>query len=252
MAREPGGGSPKYQRVADDLRARIKAGEFPEGRLPVERDLVTQYAPISQGTIRQALGKLRDEGLIESRVGSGVYVRSWQPIVRNALKRLTSEQWGEGRSMWDVDVENRDLEVRDVQIEQLPAEPAVARALNLPEGELVWRRNRKYVVDGVAVMRATEYIPDDLARGTRITQVDTGPGGVYARLADAGHAPVRYREEVQSRPPSTAEADDLQVRAPSPVAEVVRYAFDSADRVLTVNRMILDASRYLLQYDFPA
>lgn len=252
MARESGGGSPKYQRVADDLRARIKAGEFTDGRLPVERDLVAEYAPISQGTVRQALAKLRDEGLVESRVGSGVYVRSWRPIVRNALQRLSAEQWGEGRSMWDIDIEDRELEVRDVQIEQLPAEPDIARALAIPEGELVWRRNRKYVVDGVAVMRATEYIPDDLARGTRITQINTGPGGVYARLADGGHAPVRYREEVQSRPPSSSEAADLQVRAPAPVVEVVRYAFDSADRVLTVNRMILDASRYLLQYDFPA
>lgn len=251
MAREPGGGPPKYQRVADDLRARIEAGEFADGRLPTERDLRDHYA-MSQGTVRAAIDVLRDEGIVESRVGSGVYVRSWRPIVRNARERLRSQQWGQGKSMWDVDVEDRDLDVRDVQIEQLPAAPDVARALDLPEGDLVWRRNRQYVVDGVPVMRATEYIPDNLARGTRITQIDTGPGGVYARLGEGGHPPVRFREEVQCRPSSPAETADLNLAAGRPVVEIVRYAYGTADRVLTVNRMILDASKYLLQYDFPA
>lgn len=252
MARQASGGTPKYRQIADDLRARIADGEFAEsGKLPTEKELLERYG-VALGTIRQALSVLRDEGLTESRHGAGVYVRSWRPIVRNALKRLSAEQWGEGRSMWDVDIDDRSLEVRDVQIEQLPAAADVARALGLVEGELVWRRNRKYVVDGVPVMRSTEYIPDDLARGTRITQVDTGPGGVYARLADAGHPPARFREELQGRPASAVEAADLELAPAIGVVELVRYAYDMAGRVMTVNRMILDASRYLLQYDFPA
>lgn len=249
MPRKPGAPL-KYREIADGLRRRIASGEFlPTGKLPPERDLVKEYGA-SQGTVRQAIATLRDEGVVESRVGSGVYVRSWRPIVRNALKRLLAEQWGEGKSIWDVDIDDRRLEADGVQVEQLPAPSDVAAVLDIPEGEPVWRRNRRYLVDGVPVIRSTSYIPDDLARGTRITQNDTGPGGTYARLADAGYKPARFREDLRCRMPSSAEIEDLRLPAATPVVEIVRYAYDSTDRVVEMNRMILDASRYLLRYDF--
>lgn len=251
MPRKPGEPH-KYREIADDLRRRINAGEFGEKRkLPSERDLRAPYGA-SQMTVRQALGVLRDEGLIESRVGSGWYVAEWRPIVRNALKRLSAAQWGEGRSMWDVDIDDRQLEARDVQIELVDAPADVARALDLEEGELVWRRNRRYVVEGQVVMRATSYIPDDLARGTRITQIDSGPGGTYARLREAGHGPVRFSEQLRCRLATPTEVDDLHMAAGAPVVEQHRSAMRADGRVVEINRMVLDASRFLLVYDFPA
>jgi GntR family transcriptional regulator len=240
----------RYREIANELRGRITAGEFSKGhRMPTERDLRAHY-DVSHMTVRQALGVLRDEGLLESRVGSGWYVTEWRPIVRNALNRLSPEQWAEGRSMWDADVEGRALEAADVQIEQLPAPDDVARALGLEGGELVWRRNRRYLVDGVPVMRATSHIPDEFARGTRITQIDTGPGGTYGCLREAGHGPVQFREEIRCRLATPAEVDDLALSAGAPVIEQHRFAKQADGTTVEINRMILDASRYLLQYDY--
>ena len=250
MPRKPGEPH-KYREIADDLRRRINASEFEGGKLDSERNLREQY-DVSQMTIRQALGVLRDEGLLESRVGSGWFVAEWRPIVRNALKRLSATQWGEGRSMWDVDIDDRILEAVDVQTETLPAPSDVARALDLEEGTLVCKRNRRYVVDGEIVMRATSYIPEDLARGTRITQIDAGPGGTYARLREAGHGPVQFREQLRCRLATPAEIDDLHLAAGAPVVEQHRSAMRSGGRVVEINRMVLDASRFLLVYDFPA
>ncbi|MFB6873726.1 GntR family transcriptional regulator [Streptomyces sp. NPDC056323] len=247
------GEQPKYKDIADDLRRRIDDGEFAEkGKLPAERALLKEYADKvkSAVTIRQALSLLRDEGIVESRLGSGWYVLEWRPIVRNGLKRLSSEQWGEGKSIWDVDVDGR-LTIPDgVEIETLPAEVDVATALGVDAGALVCRRDRRYLVDEVPVLRSTAYIPEDLARGTRITQVDTGPGGTYKQLEEAGHKPVRFREDLRCRKALPAEAEDLELATSAPVVELVRYAYDAADRVVEVNRMILDASRYLFRYDF--
>ncbi|MEG8275742.1 GntR family transcriptional regulator [Streptomyces sp. AHA2] len=251
MPRKPGEPH-KYREIADDLRRRINAGEFGEARkLPSERGLRDHY-DVSQMTVRQALGVLRDEGLIESRVGSGWYVAEWRPIVRNALKRLSAAQWGEGRSMWVADIDDRDLEARDVQIELIEAPADVARALDLEAGEAVWTRNRRYVVEGEVVMRATSYIPDDLARGTRITQIDSGPGGTYARLREAGHGPVQFREQLRCRLATPAEVDDLHLAAGAPVVEQHRSAMRADGRVVEINRMVLDASKFLFVYDFPA
>jgi GntR family transcriptional regulator len=239
VPRQQPGEPPKYQEIADKLRRQIGDGTYPPGSLlPPERKIAEQEG-VAVGTARRALAVLRDEGITEARVGAGVYVRTWRPIVRNALKRLSSSQWGEGRSIWDVDIDDRRLDAVDVQID-------------LEDGAPVWRRNRRYLVDGVAVMRSTSYIPDDLASGTRITQVDSGPGGTYARLRETGNGPVKFREELRCRMPSAAEVDDLELKPGTPVVELCRTAMRNDGRVVEVNRMILDASRYLLVYDFPA
>lgn len=65
-----------YRQIADQIRTLILAGEFPlAGRLPAERDLAKQLG-VSRPSVREALIALEVEGLVEVRVGSGVYVRS--------------------------------------------------------------------------------------------------------------------------------------------------------------------------------
>ncbi|MET9467419.1 GntR family transcriptional regulator [Streptomyces sp. NPDC006544] len=256
MPRAPKGQPPRYKQIADDLRDKIESGAYAPGvKLPSEAQLMIEY-DAARLTIRSAIGILATEGLTEARHGKGVYVLAgqWQPIVRNALKRLSAEQWGQGKSMWDVDIDDRKLEPTDVRMEHLPVgeDPDAARALGVERGELIVTRTRRYLVDRVPVMRATSFIPEDLARGTAITRTDTGPGGIYARLAEGGHGPVRFREEVRCRMPRADEMADLSIAATAPVVELTRYAYDARDRVVEVNRMILDASRYLLVYDFPA
>ncbi|MGW0824908.1 GntR family transcriptional regulator [Streptomyces sp. NPDC002845] len=56
------------------LRARIADGTYPAGAsLPPQRDLVKEFG-VSRDTVQRALKGLADEGLIESRVGSGSWV----------------------------------------------------------------------------------------------------------------------------------------------------------------------------------
>ena len=61
--------------LADDIFARIAAGEFIYGaRLPSERSVSESYA-LSRTTVRQALGLLERHGVIVRRHGSGSVVR---------------------------------------------------------------------------------------------------------------------------------------------------------------------------------
>lgn len=63
-----------YRLIADRLRCRMRAGEFPVGtRLPPERDLAQQLG-VSRPSVREALIALEVEGLVEVRMGSGIYV----------------------------------------------------------------------------------------------------------------------------------------------------------------------------------
>lgn len=65
-----------YQQVADKLRAEIIAGRYEvNSRLPAERLLAEEFN-VSRPTIREAIIALEIGGLVEVRVGSGVYVVS--------------------------------------------------------------------------------------------------------------------------------------------------------------------------------
>ncbi len=64
-----------YRQIADQIRTLIKSGEFPAGaRLPPERDLAKQLG-VSRPSVREALIALEVEGLVEVRIGSGIYVQ---------------------------------------------------------------------------------------------------------------------------------------------------------------------------------
>src|SRR5439155_26718381 len=78
-----------YRQIADQLRALIKAGEFPVGtRLPTERDLAGKLG-VSRPSVREALIALEVEGLVEVRGGSGIYV-----LAREAARRVDEAAFG--------------------------------------------------------------------------------------------------------------------------------------------------------------
>lgn len=63
-----------YRQIAEQLRSRIAAGDYALGsRLPPERDLALQLG-VSRPTVREAVIALEVEGLVEVRMGSGIYV----------------------------------------------------------------------------------------------------------------------------------------------------------------------------------
>lgn len=252
MAHTEDGPRPKYQRIADTLREAIQAGQYgPGDRLPGENDLMAAHG-VARMTARQALGVLRDEGLAEARKGAGVFVRSFRPLRRRGIQRLAEQQWGNGRSIWSADLGNRSLEVDQITVSEEAAPERIGAVLELAADEPVCVRRRRFVLDGKPVLLATSYLPMPLVAGSAITREDTGEGGTYARLADLGHKPVHFREEVRSRMPSKDEVARLSMSEGTPVILICRTAFTAEGRPVEVNEMTLDAASYVLEYDFDA
>ncbi|MFF4504612.1 GntR family transcriptional regulator [Streptomyces sp. NPDC001401] len=243
---------PKYQRIADSLREAIQSGEYgPGDRLPGENDLMAAHG-VARMTARQALSVLKDEGIAESRKGAGVFVRSFRPLRRRGIQRLSQEQWGSGQSIWAADTENRTLEVDQVAVSEEVAPDGIDRVLDLADEETVCVRRRRYVLDGKPVLLATSYLPTSMVAGSAITEADPGAGGIYARLAELGYKPVHFREEIRSRMPTKEEAAQLGISAGTPVILICRTAFADEGRPVEINEMTLDAASYILEYDFDA
>jgi DNA-binding transcriptional regulator YhcF (GntR family) len=91
---DPDDPRPPYQQVANALRASILTRKIAPGeKLPSGPQLADRYG-VARMTIQQAIRVLRDEGLIVSRQGSGVFVRerTERPVgLRPHLERAFQE-----------------------------------------------------------------------------------------------------------------------------------------------------------------
>jgi len=80
-----------YVHLLTELRQQIFDGRLPEGsRLPSEAELSDTY-DVSRGTVRQALGILTNEGLIERVKGSGSYVRPRNGVAATAFSPFSKQ-----------------------------------------------------------------------------------------------------------------------------------------------------------------
>ena len=74
MEIDPESGTPIYLQLAAILRGQIQRGEIPADRaLPSVKVLVQRYG-VAQGTAEKAVRVLRDEGLVHTVIGRGVFV----------------------------------------------------------------------------------------------------------------------------------------------------------------------------------
>ena len=82
--------SPLVDLAVSQLREQVLSGQWPVGgRLPAETELA-QRLEVGRSTVREAIRALVHAGLLETRQGSGTYVRSvtpgadWEPRLRRA------------------------------------------------------------------------------------------------------------------------------------------------------------------------
>lgn len=246
-------GMPAFRQVAADLREKITAGQYAPGeQLPSERDLVDSYG-VSRPTIREAVNLLRSEGLVTAEHGRGVFVRPPASIQRVARTRLSREARERNRGAFLADAAAGGFTPStSVKIRFEQADTRTATHLAVDEGTEVTVRDRVMRADGLVVQLAVSRLPRTLTRDTAIEQVDSGPGGAYARLEEAGHRIGSFAEHVGARMPTPDEASLMQLAVGVPVITVTRVAFGEDGTPLEMNDMVLAADRYELSYEWPA
>ena len=103
-----------YRQIAAQLSALIASGEFAVGqRLPSERELAVQLG-VSRPSLREALIALELEGLVEVRVGAGIWVTS----ASGRDPAMPVQQEGEGpfellRARWLIEGEIAAMAARE-------------------------------------------------------------------------------------------------------------------------------------------
>ena len=221
--------TPLYLQLEAALRSVLAAGKWRPGEaLPPERELAEQLG-VSRITLRKALERLEDEGLLLRRQGSGTYVA---PRVEQPLSVLTG---------FSQDMRARGLEAssRWVQRGVFQATPEEALALGLSPGSQVARLERVRLAQGepmaleLAVLPA-RYLPDPEAVAESL----------YAHLEARSLRPVRALQRLRAVAAGEREAGLLGVAPGAPVLYIERLGYLPDGGVLEFTRSHYRGDRY--------
>lgn len=271
--------TPTYLRIADTIRGHIlrcDEGWEPGAQLPGEEALAGLFH-CAPGTARQAIDRLRSEGLVRSVRRHATFVRYLPPVrtLRDDRFRRDIREGGGARGAYDREMNDLGLK-GDTRWLKLgpgpcPGDDAIGRGqqttaelLGVEPGELVMIRSRHMFAtprrdDGTLDERntetlqlATSYLPWDLAhQHPGLIGEDSGVGGIYSRLADIGHRVARGREASSARVGTDEECDLLGLSPASIVQYVDRQAFDPDGRIVEVCRHVAPPGFFVTVHEFP-
>ena len=228
---------PMYRQIAEQLRDQIEEGQFnPDEPLPAESQLQVRYKA-SRNTIRQAIDLLSGWGLVETRPGSGTFLRKqlepfvttlsgeWQPGSDSGLGG------GEGSAAFnEVEARGRTGDFLPPRVEIQLASKNVSERLRVEQGTNVISRHQRRFIDGQPWSLQTSYYPMDLSeRGAKqLLLADDIKEGAVKYLGDVLQLKqVGYRDRIAVRRANENELSFFGLRedANIPVFVLLRTAY---------------------------
>jgi GntR family transcriptional regulator len=237
-----------WQDIADSLRDAITRGDYRPGTtIPKEIELMATHGA-GRETVRRAVIQLTAEGLVEPvrRRGTVVRVRpARRPVTRSRLvyrdeRGYYFDQAAQGwRPLLPPSVSRGPVPFDlAVQLGVAPGDEAVIRDRIMGDPE-----------KGQPAQLATSYIPAAIAIELPVLAArETGPGGLYDRMEEAGFGPIRWTEAITTRPPSPAEASRLGLAPGVALLRIVRLASSPAGRPLEINDTRMSGDEFEISY----
>lgn len=230
------GTTPRYLQLARTLQGAINSGVYTVGSLlPTELDLSAQYG-VSRQTVRQAIGQLRNKGLLSARKGVGTRVDA-----RYALKRFTYSALSET----DLVEIAQGTEMTVEEREWVVARGALAAELGCRSNHRWLRLGCVRRVDGEdrPLAWVTVHIDGRLAPSLKIPKVVRT--ALFLLLeSHSGEPLVEIQQEIRATVVSEPVASRLEVASGSPALEITRRYFSTGRRLMLVSINLLPSDRF--------
>jgi GntR family transcriptional regulator len=236
-------GRPLYEQMADALRAEIREGRYrPGDKLPSERELSERFG-VSKVTARQAIVQLRAEGLVRSRVGSGVFVAEKGPPRRLSDDILRGEAFYKAMERQGLQPDVATTITRE------PATEEVAEALDVSEGaEVLVHVRLTRAEGGLPLFLATNYFPAWVAEAVPQLAEESTVG--LPKWLGQTYGPLYGEDLIDSRMPTPEERERLEIPENTPVTVVKGVNRDSEHRPLHYIIKVTVSGRWLYGYRF--
>ena len=239
---------PKYLQIAADIRDQVLRGDLPPGaEVRSERQLAEDWN-VARPTASRALETLRREGLLESRQGSGTYVRDVRTHRRAAHRyhryRSQGAQYAPGESM----------ELLGTGIVDAPEHVAEALQLTTPARVMTRRRLISRDDTGPAEI-STSWWPATLAEHAPRLLEPVSLGGIGSvRYVESvtGRTASYARDRVGARLAKAEEAQLLRLgSAPVAVLAYHHTVYDSSDQILEFAESVYPPDVWSVEQEYP-
>lgn len=183
---------PLWAQVLADLSTRLAAGDFDE-RFPTDQELVDAYG-VSRQTVREAVRRLADDGLLARERGRGTRVRSLEfEHTPGTLEGLFHQVEAQGATPSSV-----------VRVREQTTDAEIARRLELPPRAELVHIERLRLADGEPLALDRSWLPARVAG--RLLDASLTHAGLYDELARlCGVSIVGGSERVRPVVPTAAE-----------------------------------------------
>jgi len=232
-------GEAKAKQVYLVLRDRILSGSLGFGaKLPTENELAGHHR-VSRVTVRRALGELARERLIERRRSAGTRV-----IYRPSPAPITADISGVLANIADM---GRRTAVKLLSFDYVPAEGAVAQALDVAADQLLQRSVRVRSVDGLPFSYLITHVPESVSITFSQQELATRP--LLELLERAGVKVEHARQRITAGLATPNVAAALGVRPGSPLIELMRVVYDQSGRGVEHLHALYRPDRYAFEID---
>lgn len=248
---------PMYRQIAEDLRERIKSGEFePGSKLPAEDELRARYRA-SRNTIRDAIASLSNRGLVVAQPGRGTFVV--EKITPFIVPLTPVEEWVRadegGGFVAAVQAQDATARVAVPRVEVRSASDDLARELRIEPDSQVITRHQERFIDGQPSSLQTSFYPMEFAQdgAVGLLQARDIDGGTTKYLVEKlGVQPVGYRDRLTVRPPDVAETAFFRLRETGNVLVVVlrRTVYTNEGKPIRFTVTVYPADRNHFVIDF--
>ncbi len=208
---------PFYFQLAELLEHEITSGRWHTGsRIASEPELGERYG-LSRTTIRQALARLEQRGLIDRRKGQGTFVQG-EP-------GMWLLQSSDGFFQDEIDRTGRQVTSRIVRAERGPLPAWACDALELAHGAHGATLERLRSVDGLAALYVVNHLPERFASAA--LAISNPNESLYRRLRErAGVTPHGGRRTLEAISAEPVLAELLELETGAPIAFIESVGWD--------------------------
>lgn len=207
---------PLWAQLLDDLRRRLATGEFADG-FPTDGALTAEY-DLSRHTVREAVRRLQQEGVLRRERGRGTFVRPPQ----------VEQPWGALYSLFrSIESQGYEQRSRVLDLSSVTDGPVAAR-LGLRAGSPLVRLERVRLADGQPLAHDVAWLPAAVARP--LLGVDFTHTALYDELISrCGVRPTTASESISTILPAADERRLLGLGPRQPVFSIERLSHHRDD-----------------------
>lgn len=221
---------PAYYQIKEDIKNRIRTGEWKSGEaIDSERKISDSYG-VSRMTVRQAIGELEREGILEREKGRGTFVSPPRVTQHNIMSFTDMASAGGMKSKTLV-----------LSFDRIPVPEKYAQAI---EGSYVYFITRLRYIDDQPIGIETVYIPVYMLEGVEKNQLE---GSLFQLLKDRDYSIKDSEASIQACSMNKAYSEIFGTNASLPLIKIITKYMCSKGNGVFFEESVYNSDKYVLK-----